>query len=331
MKKALTSLLVLAAASAYALDDSQTIEGFVNQGNKDVVGTLITGEGSASDLTSSDINGWVKLDNATINFDDKGGYMSVWNNANQSGPSGFYSIAVKGDSTLNFKSGSTANLVANSGICSTYKDTPTGGTYAGNLNINVEKGYAGSIRTNMIAAMYNNSSINLNLNQEEVFGTYGASAPTTLRAYQAILDITMTANQTFAWDIRNDATFNVDITNGAKLKFCQANIWSSYSTTINVADGFDGYIAFLEDIVAIDSCDFDNNIIAIKDGENVCKITISAGEQVYFYEKDCFDRYSGERKSYWVVSNNPAVPEPATYAAIFGACALAIAVYRRRK
>ena len=96
--------------------------------------------------------------------------------------------------------------------------------------------------------------------------------------------------------------------------------------------GLNGGIYFLESIVTSDG--FKDGTITINQAGNDQKLTIVdtdrnklGNDSGLFFGKATL----ADGNTYYYVSSTQVIPEPATWAAIFGAFALALVVYRRRR
>ena len=133
MRKTATIVSLFAASCAFAaFTETETDFNGVN-------GWTISGSGSASELGAQNTTALL-LDNATIDFDSTDG-LEIKVGSGAAFQYAKYSIGIKGDVVLNFKSGSNASLTASKGIATSYD----GGTIGGNLTVNVEKGYLGKL------------------------------------------------------------------------------------------------------------------------------------------------------------------------------------------
>ena len=321
MKKTILSILSIFAASCAFAALTETITDFTNKAGATVSGSTITGSGSVSEIINSDTTA-ILFDTATINFDGtdaktiKVGAGANFNNAD-------YSIGTKGKVVLNFKSGSNASLITSAGLM-TSSDTST----AGNVVLNVEKGYAGTIKLPVIGVVKGNIEMNL----------HNAYALNNTRVYASnVTKLNMSADQKIVWDYRrNDiATFQINITNGAGLfvdRVYGAGDNSSAKVKLAGEDLMDGYIYFLKSIVN----SFDNEAKTITLNRSNKDYTIS------FVDKNN-NEVNGESYSNFQIGETTingkdyifatvtSIPEPSAWAAIFGAIALGLAVYRRRK
>ena len=324
MRKTATIVSLFAASCAFAAFTE------VDTDFNGVNGWTISGSGSASELSAQNTTALL-LDNATIDFDSTDG-LEIKVGSGAAFQYAKYSIGIKGDVVLNFKSGSNASLTASKGIATSYD----GGNIGGNLTVNVEKGYLGKLSVPVFGCAYNGGqtfaklTMNLHsayaLNQTRMF----VSKQTT---------VSMSADQSIIWDVRNpnSAVFQINITNDAAL-FVQG--WggagfASYPTSIVKLTGenlMDGSIYFIKSLV--DS--FDN------DAKTITLVANGKLQLLSFVDKDGNavnnESYSNfeigettiDGKDY-IFATVTSIPEPATWAAIFGAIAFGLAVYRRRK
>ena len=324
-KTALSLVSIFAASCAFAaFTETETDFNGVN-------GWTVSGSGSASDLGAQDTTALL-LDNATIDFDStdgleiKVGSGALFQYAN-------YSIGIKGDVVLNFKSGSNASLNASKGIATSCD----GGKTSGYLTINVEKGYLGKLNVPVFGCTANNKPASLTLN------LHNAYALDKTRIYVGRqTTINMSADQSIKWDVRttDKGIFRFNITDGASLFVVSGehgvNTTSGSSVMLMGDDLMDGYIYFVSSMV--DSFDNDAKTITLKGKNN----GVENLHTVSFVDKNG-NEITGENYPNleigtttidgvdYVYATVAAIPEPATWAAIFGAIALGLAVYRRRK
>lgn len=317
MRKIATILSIFAASCAFAaFTETETDFNGVN-------GWTISGSGSASELGAQNTTALL-LDKATVDFDSTDGLeIKVGSGA------GFqfanYSIGTKGNVVLNFKSGSTASLITSKGLAT----SADAGTTAGYVVLNVKKGYAGTIKLPVIGVVRGNIEMNL----------HNAYALKDTRLYISnVAKLNMSADQSIVWDIRRKdlAVFQLNITNGAGLFvskiYSAGGTYDGAKVKLTGENLLDGFIYFVSSMV--DSYDDDAKTITLKRGSRLYTIS--------FVDKDGNDvnseNYAGFEIGETVVNGvayhyatMAAIPEPATWAAIFGAIALGLAVYRRRK
>ena len=322
MKKTTLSILSIFAASCAFAALTETTTDFTNKAGTTVSGSTITGSGSVSEINNSDTTA-ILFDTATINFDGtdaktiKVGAGANFNNAD-------YSIGTKGKVVLNFKSGSNASLITSAGLM-TSSDSST----AGNVVLNVEKGYAGTITLPVIGVVKGNIEMNL----------HNAYALNNTRVYASnITKLNMSADQKIVWDYRRSddiATFQINITNGAGLfvdRVYGAGSNSSAKVKLAGEDLMDGYIYFLKSIV--NSFDNEAKTITLNRSSGNCTISFvdKNGNAVNgeSYSNFQIGETTIDGKVY-VYATVTSIPEPATWSAIFGAIALGLVVFRRRK
>ena len=324
MRKTATILSLFAASCAFATFTETDTEFDRNSPAGTVNGWIVSGSGSASDIQSQDTSALL-FDDVTINFDSiKGTTINVGNGAKFQYSNDF-SIGTKGNVVLNFKSGSTDSLITTTGLATSANNAAD----AGYVVINVEKGYAGTIKLPVIGVVKGNIEMNL----------HNAYALNNTRIFIAnVCKLNMSADQSIIWDVRNknSAVFQINITNGAGLFVAGAGYGvQSDATSIVKLTGenlMDGDMYFIKSIV--DSYDNDAKTITLKGGGKT--------QTISFVDKDG-NKVNGESYSNFQIGETTidgkdyifatvtSIPEPATWAAIFGAIALGLAVYRRRK
>lgn len=322
MKKA---YMILAAFAVASIAAAQLKTGDVTFYDG-VVGKIVYGEsgsasGSSTDLQFETAPNALWLNNVTINFDSPAeskleiasGSVIAFGNVK-------YSIATQGNVELNFKSGSKASLIAKGqGMLSGYKELETGKIVPSIVSVSVENGYDGTIQLNTLGGV--SGTTNLVLDKKNAIISDGkASTSTRLYSSGAKINLSASADQTFIWDDRSAGAFTFDISDGAKILF--ESIWPVSFTrdqkqTLN---SLDGEILFEKSLVI--GYDADNLTISVKSGT------------IAFVNKTGGDVFVGEKTidgGEYVYISNTQIPEPSTWAAIFGAVALGVAVYRRRK
>ncbi len=273
------------------------------------------------------------FEDVTINFDSiKGTTINVGDGAKFQ-QSNDFSIGTKGNVVLNFKSGSTDSLITTTGLATSSYATE----YGGNVVLNVEKGYAGTIKLPVIGVVTGNIEMNL----------HNAYALNSTRVYVSSRTVlNMSADQSILWDKRDDkwakGSFQINITDGASLFVVGKGYGvdsSAYKTSTVKLMGenlLDGSIYFISSIV--ESFDNDAKTITLRGSTG----GVTNLQTVSFLDKygnavngDSYANFQiGETtidgKNY-IFATVTSIPEPATWAAIFGAIALGLAVYRRRK
>lgn len=322
MKKA---YMILAAFAVASIADAQLKTGDVTFYDG-VVGKIVYGEsgsasGSSTDLQFETAPAALWLNNVTINFDSPAeSKLEIASGSVIAYGSVKYSIATQGNVELNFKSGSKASLIAKGqGMLSGYKDLETGNIVSSIVSVSVENGYDGTIQLNTLGGV--SGTTNLVLDKKNAIISDGkASTSTRLYSSGAKINLSASADQTFIWDDRSAGAFTFDISDGAKILF--ESIWPVSFTrdqkqTLN---SLDGEILFEKSLVI--GYDADNLTISVKSG--TITFVNNTGGDVFVGEKTID---GGE----YIYISNTQIPEPSTWAAIFGAVALGVAVYRRRK
>ena len=329
IKTTITTFSLFAASCAFAALTETESEFNSNRKDPDTGaaitanGWTISGSGSASEIGAQDTTA-ILFEDATINFDSIGTTIKVGEGA-QFQSSNDFSIGTKGNVVLNFKSGSTASLITSAGLATSADKAQS----AGKVVINVEKGYAGTITLPVIGVVKGNLEMNLN----------NAYALKDTRLYISnVAKLNMSADQSIVWDIRRKdlAVFQLNITNGAGLFVSKIyNAGGTYDgakVKLTCENLLDGFIYFVSSMV--DSYDDDAKTITLKRGSNLYTIS--------FVDKDGNDVNSENYAGFefgettidgvkYTYATMTSIPEPATWAAIFGAIALGVAVYRRRK
>lgn len=322
MKKA---YMILAAFAVASIAAAQLKTGDVTFYDG-VVGKIVYGEsgsasGSSTDLQFETAPAALWLNNVTINFDSPAeSKLEIASGSVIAYGSVKYSIATQGNVELNFKSGSKASLIAKGqGMLSGYKDLETGNIVSSIVSVSVENGYDGTIQLNTLGGV--SGTTNLVLDKKNAIISDGkASTSTRLYSSGAKINLSASADQTFIWDDRSAGAFTFDISDGAKILF--ESIWPVSFTrdqkqTLN---SLDGEILFEKSLVT--GYDADNLTISVKSG--TITFVNNTGGDVFVGEKTID---GGE----YIYISNTQIPEPSTWAAIFGAVALGVAVYRRRK
>ena len=322
MKKAYMILAAFAVASIAAAQlktgDVTFYDGVVG---KTVYGESGSASGSSTDLQFETAPAALWLNNVTINFDSPAeSKLEIASGSVIAFGDVKYSIATQGNVELNFKSGSKASLIAKGqGMLSGYKDLETGKIVPSIVSVSVENGYDGTIQLNTLGGV--SGTTNLVLDKKNAIISDGkASTSTRLYSSGAKINLSASADQTFIWDDRSAGAFTFDISDGAKILF--ESIWPVSFTrdqkqTLN---SLDGEILFEKSLVI--GYDADNLTISVKSG--TITFVNNTGGDVFVGEKTID---GGE----YIYISNTQIPEPSTWAAIFGAVALGVAVYRRRK
>ena len=322
MKKA---YMILAAFAVASIAAAQLKTGDVTFYDG-VVGKIIYGEsgsasGSSTDLQFETAPAALWLNNVTINFDSPAeSKLEIASGSVIAFGDVKYSIATQGNVELNFKSGSKASLIAKGqGMLSGYKELEAGKIVPSIVSVSVENGYDGTIQLNTLGGV--SGTTNLVLDKKNAIISDGkASTSTRLYSSGAKINLSASADQTFIWDDRSAGAFTFDISDGAKILF--ESIWPVSFTrdqkqTLN---SLDGEILFEKSLVI--GYDADNLTISVKSG--TITFVNNTGGDVFVGEKTID---GGE----YIYISNTQIPEPSTWAAIFGAVALGVAVYRRRK
>ena len=320
MKKILlTPIIFLAAANLFAALTETLNENFKDVTGKTVVpGYDIIGTGSVNELSSSTYN-WIRL-SGTLNFDsDKSITLTASNTL--LGTSGYYSFMALNASgaTLNFTGAGTLTTpnANNAGLNS----------YKGPLTINVAKG-AGGIITPKVCGQ--TQTLTLNLNQENAIRRADGAGFNLCLVIDS--NLSMSANQHIGTDFRANTNLNLNITNGSYLFIDRVDmiLTDGITSKIKVADNKleDGAILFSKDVIKT-GYDSETGKLVVFSGSKTQNIEIKTSNNTALTGLN-WDEVSIDGKDYYMLTGMP-VPEPAEWAALFGAAALALAVYRRRK
>ena len=331
MRKLTYSVFALAAGSLFAdtFQFTETESAIDTSAIYYISSTDGVNEGAVDSIKTNSSSNALVLEDITVNF-TKDALKGLEITGTAKVGSGAYALGAKGNSVLNFKDGATVGMKLKNGLATSY-----GVDKSGALTINVEKGYLGTIITDTAVAQY--GTLNLNLHKANVLKAGAAKYSTRLFVDAAgQINLNMSADQSIDLDIRTDINnaFNLSLTDGAKLFVKAASGWmppalSGKTCYISLVNGeMDGTVLFLESIVTSEG---------FVDGE----ITIShagAEQTIAFFdpttnskmgeEKLRFGKTTIDSQTYYYAT---AIPEPAEWAAIFGAVALALAVCRRRK
>ena len=335
------TLSALSVASLFA-DDFRFTEtagqfGKYNTNPKQyITGYYLTGTGgvntgSVDSITTNPSDGPLVLENITLNFTPTDSKNLVISGAGQVA-SGDYALGTKGTSVINFQNGATAGMTLKNGFSASYGETAN---FTGNLTVNVDSGYLGTIVSDAIAGQF--GVVTLNLNKANAISVSSSSYTKLVRLFvndaRGQINLNMSANQTVDLDIRSNikGVFNLSITDGASLfvngatGYLPDTVKEGFITLVN--GNIDGTVYFLENIVTSDG--FADGTITITHA--------SKSQMISFIDSDGnkmgddrlkFGKTEIDGKNYYFAT---AIPEPAEWAAIFGAIAVGLAVCRRRK
>ncbi len=323
--KTLKLLTLLAISTSPAFADFTIIK------SEDETYRTISGTGSSALLTDFDTTSTSEkiystgllLSGASIDFNEEKINYRVSGKSTAVGLTN-YGIFSQGDNSITI-SGKSRFVISNSII-----------SKSGNLSITVNKVMDGEkVYNNVLVTPkfgVENSTLTLNLNQEGAISTTSdSSKPRNTKAFvlyigsKSTVNLNMSADQFIQLDYRAGAdsdAFNLNVTDGAKLfveSVANLNAGSKIVTTLSngamlfYADHITDYTKISEGIITTHKGD-----LAFVDskGANLTNLQV---ETITIDERN------------YVMITAVAVPEPAEWAAIFGAIALAFAIYRRRK
>ena len=163
-----------------------------------------------------------------------------------------------------------------------------------------------------------NSNGNLTISAKNAISYEGGLADIRVSGAKQAASLTISADNMFNNLIFNKQDYNeylnLTVNNGAKVYFNAIEFDSTVHTATLTIKSFSEFSIFFKDISGWDEIDS----VALSDTEGNT------------YTKDDLKWIAGKYDGidgYWLST----VPEPATYAAVFGALALSLAIYRRRK
>ena len=275
----------------------------------------IVGEASSSELASSTYNSvWL---NGTLNFDGDrnitvpGQSQMGWGN---------YGFGSKGNSVLNFTGKGILTVKAGNSL------TSAGGT----LTINIAKGAGGIVAYKVGAYTTDAHKVVLNLDEEYAIrskdgGDYGSSFYVSVFSP---FELNMSANQRVKFDFRVSTGPTVKITDNALLIVDTIDVSSiSAKDVVLTLDGGLENGAMLFYKTSGLTYDADEASITRTVGENsqVIRFVDTNGDKLLNLDIKEIDMNG---RTYIAMTQ---VPEPAEWAAIFGAVALGLAACRRRK
>ena len=317
MKKLFTTpIFVMLTANLFAAF-TETENTFDSIGGYDIVGT-----GSVSEL-SSDTYNWIRL-SGTLNFDSDAS-LTLTSTTTKLGTTGFYDFVVLNSSgaILNFTGSGTMSMPT----LSTSQNTELGlNSYNGPLTINVAKG-AGGLITGKVCGQ--TKALTLNLHKENAIVNREGGAFVLSVVNSAALN--MSADQKLASDFRNGAILNLNITDNANLFVDVNRIFSSgTSASIKIQDNTleNGAILFAKDRIN-SAYDTETGYVVIQRFTSIqtLKIQDSDGKALTSLN---WSEVTIDGTDYYKLTGM-AVPEPAEWAAIFGATALVLAFRRKGK
>ena len=281
-------------------------------------GTLITGTGSAAELVTT--NGGSNTFNTitlggTINFTDATSISTIKNSAMET--SSRYSIVAESGSSanINLLNGSTGSFTVHTALNS----------FRGPLNISIEENAGGYIYTGRVTAQNHAVSLTLDkdyaIRESDINKLFAVTLVTTMT-------INMSADQAVKIDLRSGTTLQLNITNNANLYIESIlQIASDKTSNIKLLNSLEnGALLFNKDIIA---SEYQDGMIVIKKDDSTQTLNIKGSDGNLL--KDLFWSDEVVEGYYYLSAVAPAVPEPAEFAVIFGALALAVSIYRKRK
>ena len=318
----LSAIATTMASSAFAaltiepysyVDSSYTTETF-----------MVTGSGGISDFTTYTYAS-LYFESATVAFNSSQaltltstsqatGALSVSNG------SAWYPIVMK-NSTLTFSNGGSLITGNAANAISIYKSNV--------LSTITVEATAGTVKVNKVFA--NTGKLVFNLYKENSLTHYSASSATLVGGVSTTgcLELNMTANQNLKFDLRNNARATLGITNGAVLTFngFSVNTSGGFATILLSTDDLsDGKIFFANTSTqwGASSWNAATGALSLTESTKTYTLYFKASDGTTVADLDWVETTGG-----WYLET--PVPEPAAYAAIFGALALGFAAWRKRK
>lgn len=279
---------------------------------------IFAGAAQAEDITTEVVKtgAFSVVKGETLNITGSGAKL-VFDPSIPSGWSGGvqYALDIKSGATVNVLNGGHIDMNSNT---KDFKVIKVDGVF------NVE---SGTVSTNKIT---------LGTSSKFILSQANAISPSSLpTAYLTLagnnMSVEMNASQTFILDIRQTATGTFDIASSAVLTVSD---WYIHTT---VADTVDPTVIVLKDFVSnsIFLADSTNTTYEMSDG-GVLSVFYTEGSVVKKQRFSFLDE-SGDLIAMKLVDGDggkylsTAIPEPAEWAAIFGALAMGLALYRRRR
>lgn len=279
---------------------------------------IFAGATQAEDITTEVVKtgAFSVVNGETLNITGSGAKL-IFDPSIPSGWSGGvqYALDIKSGATVNVLNGGHIDMNSNT---KDFKVIKVDGVF------NVE---SGTVSTNKIT---------LGTSSKFILSQANAISPSSLpKAYLTLagknMSVEMNASQAFILDIRQTATGTFDIASSAVLTVSD---WYVHTT---VADTVDPTAIVLKDFVSnsIFLADSTNTTYEMSDG-GVLSVFYTEGSVVKKQRFSFLDE-SGDLIAMKLVDGDggkylsTAIPEPAEWAAIFGALAMGLAVYRRRR
>lgn len=279
---------------------------------------IFAGATQAEDITTEVVKtgAFSVVNGETLNITGSGAKL-IFDPSIPSGWSGGvqYALDIKSGATVNVLNGGHIDMNSNT---KDFKVIKVDGVF------NVE---SGTVSTNKIT---------LGSSSKFILSQANAISPSSLpKAYLTLagnnISVEMNASQAFILDIRQTSTGSFDIASSAVLTVSD---WYVHTT---VADTVDPTVIVLKDFVSnsIFLADSTNTTYEMSDG-GVLSVFYTEGSAVKKQRFSFLDE-SGDLIAMKLIDGDggkylsTAIPEPAEWAAIFGALAMGLAVYRRRR
>jgi len=334
MKKILLTLIPLAAAANCSFAELLLTTPYTYADGTYAITTettMVSGTGTVADFGETLSYPSLYLNAANIAFDDSSKILTLTATGTQasgglsvSSGSAWYSMIMK-NSTLTFSNGGGITINTSMNAISAYM-----GNTMSTINVNAD---AGAVVLNKVYA--NAGVVTLNLNKANAFttttGTGAATIGSSIGNSTNVIVLNMSQDQKLSFDLRTNVNMLVNITNNAVLTVNAVTIQgytSGTSATIKIAGG-----ALADEAMLF----FSNSSAQWNESswnDTTKSLVVTSGAYNFTY------KFRGENGTdladiNWVATdggwNLTSVPEPAVYAAILGACALAFTLYRRKR
>ena len=323
MKKILISTLGLfACASAFAELSDNGYGGKLITGDYTAT-ALYNANGNSTEIANIVLNGSIRITSSDNELaTDNDGYVLKTTTAHKMDMSTTYTfrVAEKGTGSISLESGSTGSISLKTGMNS----------YGGDLTVSVVKDAGGYVYVPKVSSQGGETTTLLLDKEYAIRKSDKEKFFTVMATSGAKIHIDMSADQLIKTDLRGGSALEVTITDNANLYIAGVSVLNKDSeVTLTVNGGLEnGAILFAKNSVSSGYNTTDARIVVV-DGD---------GDLETIYVKDV----NGELiknltwddtlvDGYYALYSVSAVPEPAEWAMIFGALALGLAVYKRRK
>ncbi|MBE6411774.1 MAG: PEP-CTERM sorting domain-containing protein [Opitutales bacterium] len=224
-----------------------------------------------------------------------------------------YSLAMKGSSELLITNGGSLDMNSPS--------SSAGGIQLNTSSVMTIDSTAGEVYTDKVALA--SAKAVLNINKENAMVSCSSGVPYVYLTLPSNATVNLNASHAFRLDVRNGITPTIKFANGAVLSVMSWE-YNGTSASLKLVDFVDNSIFFSTGDNDDYIYSYEENVLTIKNGSSTKTISI-LNESGQAFEGLALHATEG---GYFLAA---AVPEPAEWAMIFGALALGLAIYRRRK